>query len=244
MRPRPLDSQTPSSSVEALELQGKIVDAAIDQVAFKRYLHGLRRCMQQKGYGLLASSREQSLFPNSCFLFVLLNADGHMHGGIRVQVHDARAPIPSVRVLRHLVPKAASRIEASAEEGGCGELCGIWLDPVLSGRGLAMALTEYACSHAVEISGRWLWGICPDLLLEGYQRVGFRVPPIAEVRDGFHYRDAREHAWLIRRDNFDMAPTKRSDIGLGEAAETARSGLIRVGGHRGSASIRFDVEGR
>jgi len=195
-------------------------DAAHAGEGLIAYQDGQRAALGRRGYAGVTSARHIEWEVEECILFLAYSDQGRVVGGIRMQRHRPKRPMPCVVALRSVCEEVAAPVEEHACREESGELCGLWVDSELAGAGLGPALTALAMSQARAFLGRWAWGICPEALYPGYQRVGFEKMDHLGEDGSFWYAAADERGLIIRA---DLQGSAMSDGG----ARLSRSAFAR-----------------
>jgi hypothetical protein len=96
-------------------------------------------------------------------------------GGIRVQIADGELPLPIETAIGHMDTKVLDIVSYYRENGGVGELCGLWNSKEVAGHGISMILTRASIAIINQLRFRTLMGICADYTLPMFTQVGFVV---------------------------------------------------------------------
>ena len=175
-------------------------DAAHAREGLAAYQEGQRAALGRRGQVGVTSARDIGWEAEECVLFLAYSDQGRLVGGIRMQRHRPKRPMPCVVALRSACEEVAAAVEEHAGREESGEVCGLWVDSEFVGGGLASALTALAASQARAFLGRWAWGICPRALYPGYQRLGFEKMDHLGEDGSFWYAAAEDRSLIIRAD--------------------------------------------
>ncbi|MDE0887520.1 MAG: hypothetical protein OSB70_18510 [Myxococcota bacterium] len=216
-------------------------DAAHAGEGLADYQDGQLAALGRRGYAGVTSARPIEWEAEECLLLLAYSDQGRLVGGIRMQRHRAKRPMPCVVALRSYCEEVAAVVEEHASREESGEVCGLWVDSELAGVGLGPALTALAMSQAKAFLGRWAWGICPRALYPGYQRAGFEKMDQLGEGGSFWYAAAAERGLIIRA---DLQVSSMSDGGprlTRPSFARGRDGRLATRPTRGELVIDYDL---
>ncbi len=94
-----------------------------------------------------------------------------------LQVGDGEIPLPVETAIGFLDSKIYDRVQNYLDNGGVGELCGLWNSKKVKGKGVSMILIRAAISIINQLKFKTLTGICADYSMSMFEKVGF-VPDL------------------------------------------------------------------
>ncbi|MEM7159943.1 MAG: GNAT family N-acetyltransferase [Myxococcota bacterium] len=241
MSAEPLPQGSAAAESPCRQIRIELRDAACFPHAFERYQKGLTKALRTEGRGPIEDPVMIPWEPEECLLVAALDERGYTIGGIQLQRHGSRRPLPCFETMRRAEVSIDELVGEDTFDGGHGELGGLWIGAAYRGYGLDSALTEAAMSLARDFCGRWLWGLCPEPMLVDYVAVGFQLRrDLAE--DGRCWSEPmREHAWIIHADLDSAQARSAPRYGLRQRLARQRRDRYRLGGPRDALSVSFDL---
>ena len=118
-------------------------------------------------------------------------ATGEMVGGIRVEVAKGLFPLPIESAIGNMDGRIYKVVEEYAQNGGVGELCGLWNSKSVKGVGISFFLTRAAIAIVEQLKFRTMVGICAEYTLKMFTDVGFEINRSLGVNGEFPYPDER-----------------------------------------------------
>jgi hypothetical protein len=108
-------------------------------------------------------------------------------GGIRMQISDDDHYLPVESAIGKMDPKIYSIVENFRNNGGVGELCGLWNAKSVAGVGISVLLTRAGISTTNQFECETLMGICAEYTLTMFRNVGFVVDNSLGLNGQFPY---------------------------------------------------------
>lgn len=96
-------------------------------------------------------------------------------GGIRIQLADGKYPLPVEDAIGYLDNNIYKVVSYYANNGGVGELSGLWLDNRLKGLGFGHYLVRAAIASSSQLNFNTMIGICAGYSLKMFNDVGFVI---------------------------------------------------------------------
>ena len=121
------------------------------------------------------------------YCFIATDVHNELLGGIRIQIADGINLLPVERAIEKLDNRIFTLVKKYANDGGIGELCGLWNSKKVKGMGLSIILVRAAISTVNQLKLQTLTGICAGYSLEMFQKVGFVVDQSFGVNGAFKY---------------------------------------------------------
>jgi hypothetical protein len=109
------------------------------------------------------------------YCFIATDDSGEMIGGIRIQVADGIHSLPVEDAVGKMDPAIYDLVRDYANNGGVGELCGLWNSNKVKGIGVSVILVRAAISAINQLKFETLTGICAGYSLRMFQSVGFVI---------------------------------------------------------------------
>ena len=118
-------------------------------------------------------------------------------GGIRVQISDENTPLPVENAIGKMDPRIYEIVKNLRNDGGVGELCGLWNAKVISGIGTSILLTRAGISITSQLKFKTLMGICAEYTLTMFRNVGFVVNGSLGLKGEFPYPNEKYIARVL-----------------------------------------------
>ncbi|HXC04965.1 MAG TPA: GNAT family N-acetyltransferase [Bacteroidia bacterium] len=145
-----------------------------EQSVCLEYVEGHRKVLED--YGILnVTSYNKDWIRHAYTHGVVAELDGHLVGGIRVQIADGQTPLPVETAVGKMDPGVYALVVKHLLDGGTGELCGLWNAKEVAGKGVSLLLVRAAISIINQLRFRTLLGICAEYSLPMFTRVGFVI---------------------------------------------------------------------
>lgn len=130
-----------------------------------------------KDYGItnVTSSKDEWISNPNMYCIVAENINNEMVGGIRVQVSDSLNLLPVETAIGVLDKRIHKIVEEYRNNGGVGELCGLWNSKKIAGFGISVLLVRAGISISNQLNFKTMVGICAEYSLKMFQNVGFII---------------------------------------------------------------------
>jgi hypothetical protein len=153
----------------------KVVKAVDDMDVCKEYIEGHRKVLKDFGIESISSNNIEWFFDPNVYCYLAYNPNNEMIGGIRIQVADGINSLPVEKAIGKIDPKIHDFINSYINNGGIGELCGLWISNNVRGMGISNILIRSAISTINQLNFVTLTGICAGYSLNMFKSVGFVV---------------------------------------------------------------------
>lgn len=151
------------------------------------YISGHKAVLTDYGVSNITSAKPTWLNNENVYLVIAQLENNEVVGGIRIQVADGVLPLPIETALGHMDEKVYTIVAHYRNNGGVGELCGLWNAKVVAGKGISMLLTRASIAIVDKINFKTLVGICADYTLPMFSKVGFVVDTSMGLNGEFAY---------------------------------------------------------
>ncbi|MFM9946224.1 MAG: hypothetical protein ACKVQB_13420 [Bacteroidia bacterium] len=141
-------------------------------------------------YGVTGITTNNDEWMQNPYIYVIvaeLFPNKEIVGGIRLQISDETRSLPIEKAIGKMDPRIFDIVKNFRENGGVGELCGLWNAKVIAGVGVSILLTRAGISIANQLQFETLMGICAEYTLEMFRRVGFVVNSSLGLKGEFPY---------------------------------------------------------
>jgi hypothetical protein len=141
-------------------------------------------------YGVTNVTSRTPVWIKNPHVFVVVAEDtqtDQIVGGIRIQIADGELPLPIETAIGHMDHKVLDIVKYYRENGGVGELCGLWNSKSVAGKGISMVLTRASIALIPQLRFRTLMGICADYTLPMFTQVGFVIDKSMGLNGEFAY---------------------------------------------------------
>jgi hypothetical protein len=155
--------------------------------ACQRFVNGHKRVLEDYGVPNVTSGKPTWLDNPNVYVCVAEDEEGNVHGGIRAHIADGKLPLPIETAIGEMDPSIYKLVEKFRNEGGVGELCGLWNSREVAGRGVSLLLTRSGISIINQIHFKTLMGICADYTLPMFRQVGFVIDSSLGLNGEFAY---------------------------------------------------------
>lgn len=152
------------------------------------YLEGHVSVLKDYGVtGITTNSNDWFYNPNIYGIVAEIASTGEIVGGIRAHISDDKNLLPIEKALGKMDPLIFDIVKNFRENGGVGELCGLWNAKKVAGHGISILLTRAGISTTNQLQFETLMGICADYTMEMFKRVGFVVNPNLGLKGEYPY---------------------------------------------------------
>lgn len=173
---------------------------------------------------------------------VIAERGDEMVGGIRVQVADGTFPLPIEKAIGHMDERVFDLVHGYMQDGGVGELCGLWNSKGVSGMGISVMLTRAAISIINQLQFRTLVGICAEYTMVMFTRVGFVVNNSLGIKGEFAYPDPRYITRVLGIMNAETLETAHPEDKASMLDLRAKSVQVREEvGKKGKVKLEYDL---
>jgi hypothetical protein len=173
---------------------------AIDEVeTCMRYAAGHRQVLE--GFKLTNITTNNNDWANNPNVYVIIAESlktGHLLGGIRVQIAAGIVPLPVEDAVAHFDPKIHDMVRDFSENGGTGEICGLWNsreEAPQMGITLMLVLAGLAISNQLPITT--LFTIVASYTLKIALQVGFKIERGVGINGEFVYPNSNYVARVL-----------------------------------------------
>ncbi len=131
-----------------------------------------------KDYGIsnVTSSNDDWIRnPNMYCIIAEKFSNNEMVGGIRVQISDKDHFLPVETAIGKMDNRIYTLVENYRNNGGVGELCGLWNSKKIAGLGISVLLVRSGVSISNQLKFKTMIGICAGYSLRMFQNVGFVI---------------------------------------------------------------------
>ncbi len=135
--------------------------------------------------------------PGTYCIVAELKSTNQIIAGIRVQVGNGTHPLPVVGAVGKYDKRIVELIEVLLEDGGVGELCGLWTSKQTSGLGLGLLLSRAGVAIVSQLKFNTMVGICAGYSLSMFKQVGFVVNEALGKEGDFNYPNEKYIANVV-----------------------------------------------
>lgn len=123
-----------------------------------------------------SSTPEWVYDPNTVVIMAECAITGEKLAGARVQKHSGDLKLPVVHALESMDRNIVNYVEHNASVG-VAEQCGLWCKSEAKGLSLGVTLIEATLIVAYQMDVQHLIGLCSDITLPTFQRLGYIIEP-------------------------------------------------------------------
>jgi hypothetical protein len=162
---------------------------AIDEVEIgKQYIKAHREVLEAYGITKITSNNEEWI--HNPYVFVITaetTTDQELLSGIRVQKVGGTQLLPVELAIGQIDPSRIYDLVKEYSSEGAGELCGLWNSRKVAGMGLSYLLTRMGISILNQLGIKTMFGICAELTLPMFKKVGFEIEESLGDKGKFQY---------------------------------------------------------
>ncbi|MCB9252903.1 MAG: hypothetical protein H6605_10580 [Flavobacteriales bacterium] len=150
---------------------------------------------------LTTNNIEWAYDPNVYVVVAISEKNGHLLGGIRIQIASENVKLPVQNAVSHFDPKINELVDNYRINGGTAELCGLWNsreEAPHMGITLMLVLAGLAISNQLKITS--LFTIVASYTLKIALQVGFRIEKSVGVNGEFVYPNSNYVARVLIMD--------------------------------------------
>ncbi|HSZ71116.1 MAG TPA: hypothetical protein VK750_00470 [Cytophagaceae bacterium] len=175
---------------------------AIDEVEMcNQFLEGHVKVLEDYGItNITTNNRRWMEIPNVFVVVAIHEATNQIVGGVRVHVADGIEPLPVEKAVGYM-DKRVHDLISRYQDGGTGELCGLWNAKTVAGYGISLLLVRAGISIVNQIHLDSLFTICGDYTLPMVHKVGFVVEDSIGNNGEFLYPKENYIARVLRKMN-------------------------------------------
>jgi hypothetical protein len=150
---------------------------AIDETSTcNDYIKGHIQVLKDYGIENVTSNNNTWVENPNMYCFIATDSTSNeLMGGIRIQVADGITPLPVENAIGKMDIGIYNLVKKYANNGGVGELCGLWNSKKVKGIGVSVMLIRAAISTINQLQFHTITGICAEYSLEMFQHVGFVI---------------------------------------------------------------------
>ena len=162
------------------------------------YLEGHVNVLKDYGITNVTSNNNEWMHnPNIYCVVAESLPNNEIVGGIRIQLSDENNLLPVEKAIGEMDPRIFDIVKDYRNNGGVGELSGLWNAKKVSGIGLSLLLTRASISTANQLNFTTMIGICAEYTLSMFRRVGFVVNNNLGLQGEFPYPNANYIARVL-----------------------------------------------
>lgn len=171
---------------------------ATDQASWcKNYIEGHQKVLKDFGIENITSNVDWTKNPNM-FCFVAIEKESSkMLGGIRIQVADGKNHLPVELAIGKIDPNIFEKVKYYKQNGGVGELCGLWIENSIRKIGLSVFLIRAAIAASIQLNFQTMIGICSPYSLKMFENVGFVIDYDLGSAGNFNYPNEKYIANVV-----------------------------------------------
>ena len=149
---------------------------AIDDIeSCQKYLEGHVRVLKIFGITMITSANIEWFYDPNTYVIIAESEDGvKVYGGARIQIANSTFPLPIETAVEEFDSSIHELVNRLAENGGTGELCGLWNSREVAGYGLgSIYLGRVGVAIAKFLNLNSLFALCAPSTVKNCMQVGF-----------------------------------------------------------------------
>ncbi|WP_299247669.1 hypothetical protein [uncultured Cytophaga sp.] len=163
---------------------------AIDDIeSCQKYLEGHVRVLKIFGITMITSANIEWFYDPNTYVIIAESEDGvKVYGGARIQIANSTFPLPIETAVEEFDSSIHELVNRLAENGGTGELCGLWNSREVAGYGLgSIYLGRVGVAIAKFLNLNSLFALCAPSTVKNCMQVGFKVETSLGNEGLFYY---------------------------------------------------------
>jgi len=153
-----------------------------------KYIVGHIKVLTDFGVTNITSNNNTWRFNPHVYCLGLINPKTQeLLGGIRIQLADGVNPLPVEDAIGYMDNTVYDMVKSYANNGGVGELSGLWVDNKLKGLGMGPYLVRASIASSNQLNFKTMTGICAKYSLQMFNNVGFVIDYSFGSNGGFPY---------------------------------------------------------
>jgi hypothetical protein len=163
---------------------------AIDDIeSCLKYVEGHIRVLKVYGITMITSAKTEWFYDPNTYVIIAESEDGEkVYGGARIQIANDTFPLPIETAVKEFDSSIHELINMLSENGGTGELCGLWNSREVAGYGLgSIYLGRVGVAIAKFLNLNTLFALCAPATVKNCMHVGFKVETSLGNEGLFYY---------------------------------------------------------
>ena len=150
-------------------------------------------------YGItnITSNNEDWMKNPGTYCVIINDLDDEMVAGIRVQIKNDEYQLPVELAVGYIDKNVHKLVESFQNNGGIGELCGLWNSKQVKKVGTSVILVRAAVAMTSQLKFETLTGICSDYSMKMFTDVGFVVDRTLGKNGDFFYPNEETIARVV-----------------------------------------------
>ncbi len=162
-----------------------------------QYATGHRKVLESFNITNISTNNlEWSKNPDVYAVVAISEKNGHLLGGIRIQIANGINVLPIEDAVAHFDPKIYDMVKSYAQNGGTSEICGLWNsreEAPNMGITLILVLAGLAISSQLPITS--LFTVAASYTLKIAKQIGFKIEKDVGINGEFVYPNSN---WVAR----------------------------------------------
>ena len=171
------------------EVRLRAYRAIDDPQTCELFVEGHTHVLTSIGVTKVTSSKHEWLSDPAVFVLVVESLDGkQVYGGARVHVSGGKEPLPIEQATGSLDSTIYDLVWNYAQNGGTGEICGLWNSREIAGFGIgSIFLTRAAVAISTQIGLNSLFALCAPYTVKMAEAVGYEIETSIGNAGTFYY---------------------------------------------------------
>jgi len=183
---------------------------AIDNLELcMKYAQEHRRVLESFNLtNLTTNNNDWAHNPDVYVVVAFSEKNGHLLGGIRIQIANGKMNLPVEDAVSHFDPKIKELVQEYSDNGGTGEICGLWNsreEAPNMGITLMLVLAGLAICSQLKITS--LFTIVASYTLKIALQVGFKIEKNVGINGEFVYPNSNYVARVLSMDPHSLEHT-------------------------------------
>lgn len=155
----------------------RVFRAIDDLESCQKYVEGHIRVLKVYGITMITSAKTEWFYNPNTYVIIAESEDGEkVYGGARIQIANSDFPLPIETAVEELDSSIHELVNSLSNNGGTGELCGLWNSREVAGYGLgSIYLGRVGVAIAQALNLNSLFALCAPATVKNCIRVGFKI---------------------------------------------------------------------
>ena len=174
-----------------------------------QYAREHRRVLESFNLTNLTTNNHDWAFNPDVYVVVAISEkNGHLLGGIRIQIANGKMNLPVEDAVSHFDPKIIDLVQEYSDNGGTGEICGLWNSrEEAPNMGITLMLVIAGIAICSQLKITSLFTIVASYTLKIALQVGFKIEKGVGINGEFVYPNSNYVARVLSMDPHSLEHT-------------------------------------
>lgn len=154
----------------------------------EKFIEGHSQVLHNIGVKKVTSSKNDWMYNPNTFVIIVEHEDGRVMGGSRVDVAGGTQLLPIEEATGYLDNKIYGLVAQYSQNGGTGEICGLWNSREVAGLGIgSVFLTRASVVITKQIGIKSLFALCAPYTVKMAEDIGYKIETSIGNNGTFYY---------------------------------------------------------